>query len=98
SLADLELPYCSFGGTVERAGHGHIKLRLDFRDQIARRAASQRRLSRAIRCGYYRRSRRIARHDGGYLLAKIVHVEIRVVLTAMRQGILLVPATHDRIR
>src|SRR4051812_43057508 len=98
SLAELELPYCSFGGAVESAGHGYIKFRLDLRDQIARRAASQCGPSRAIRCRYCRRSRRIARHDSGYLLTEIVHVEIRIVLAAVRQGVLLVPGTHDRIR
>src|SRR5262249_3236943 len=97
SMLGLKLPDRSLGRTVETAARRNPKLGLNLLDELSGSASPQRGPVIGIRCRYDGQIWRGPAHDGGNLPAKFVHVESGIVFATVRQGVFLVPTTHDRV-
>ena len=94
----LELSYGRFGTRSETSIRGQPEFGLEFLYRWSRCTASQ---GRTIGCRIYSRDQSCtggsATYNRANLLAKRIHVEVGISLATRRQGILLVPATHNRV-
>src|SRR5882757_7053241 len=96
-MISLELPECRLRAWAKNAVDGDFQVALNLPHQITAGAAPQCWPAISINVRYDDRFGRGTRQDARNLVAKLDHVEWRVVLPAVGQRILLVPAAHDGV-